>query len=642
MEENKKLLLEYLKKKNDWVSSKQLSILLSVSTRTIRNYVKQLNTAFENQELIFSSSLGYKINLEYYNLIKSKKKEHENIETPQQRIDFIRNKLIIHPEGYSIYNLYTDLYVSEETILSDINVLQTFFKSFNLEVIKKDGEVLYLQGLERDKRKMIKYIINLESAEDFIPTEALSMFAMNLNEEQYKDFRNSILSIFNSNGLFINDYALNNVTLHLIVMVQRIAKVLNISEYVPIDKIKNTIEAKVAEEINIYLNKTYEINLNDSEIYYLTLTISSNTSKINYALINANNIHNFIEDKYIKITKEAVENAEKIFLLDIFNDEFLTKFTIHIRNLIIRANNNFYTKNPLTNKIKETYPLIYEMAVFIAMEIEKNADIQIKEDEIAFLALHIGAEIEKNNCFKNKITAVFVYADYYNLHTHAYDKIKHIFNDDLEIINATSINNFSLKEVNANLIISSVPIISDKHTTIIVNPFINDDDLNKIKSTINTIKKNNKQGNLKKYLEYFLSPILFKKNLYLYDKFDMIRCLTEEVITLGFTKPDFYKEVIQREKMSSTSFGNLVAVPHSMKQNAKKSFVSIVLNEKAIEWGEHLVNIVVLIGISPTDSSAFREIFDVLIEILSEPKNIQSLLKCNSFDEFFSTILNMI
>lgn len=642
MEENKKLLLDYLNKKNNWISSQELSALLSVSTRTIRSYVKQLNTAYQDHELIFSSPQGYKINTEYYKLIKNKKDEHENIETPDQRIAYIRNKLITHPEGYNLYNFCTDLYVSEETILNDINTLQTFFKSFSLEVKKKESTILYLYGLERDKRKMIRYIINLESTENFIPTEALSMFSMNLNENEYNNFRNSLLAIFNKYNLFINDYALNNITLHLIVMTQRITRGLKISENVPINKIRNTKEAKAAEEINKYLNKNYEITMNNSELYYLTLTISSNTSGIDYALINANNIHNFIEDKYILITKQVVQKAEEIFLIDIFNDDFLTKFTMHVRNLMIRANNKFYAKNPLTKKIKETYPLIYEMAVFIAMELQKQEKIYINEDEIAYLAIHIGAEIEKNNFLKNKVTAVFIYADYYNVHTNAYNKIAKTFNDDLEIVNSISINNFSPKKIKADLIISSIPILSNNHTTIIVNPFINDDDIYNIKSAINKIKKSKKQINIRKYLEFFFSPILFKKNFYLKDEFDMIKHLTEEVISLKYAKPDFYEEVIQREKISSTAFGNLVAVPHAMKQNSNKSFISITINEKPMHWGNHLVNIIVLIGISINDRAAFNDVFDALIEILSEPCNIQNFIKCKNFDEFLATLSNMI
>lgn len=642
MKENKMLMLEYLDKKNDWVTSKELSTLLSVSTRTIRNYVNQLNTLHKRYEIILSSTKGYKLNQENYNLIKREKNNFVKVDTPKYRRDYIRNKLIIYPKGYNLYDFVRELYISEETILNDIKILHDFFEKFNLEIIRQNSDIFYLHGLERDKRKMIRHIINIESAENFIPTEALGMFSMNLKDDEYNLFQNSILNIFNKNNLFINDYSLNNITLHLIVLTQRITKGFNISETVPIDKIKNTKEAKVALEIGKYLNKNYEIMINTAEFYYLTLSISSNTSEIDYSLINMDNINDFIEKKYIDMTKHAVQKAEKIFLVDIFNYNFLTKFILHVRNLMIRIDNNFYAKNPLTTKIKEAYPLIYDIAVFIAMELQRYENTYIREDEIAYLAIHIGAEIEKKNSLKGKITAVFIYANYYNIHIHAYEKIKKTFNDDLEIINMIPINQFYPKKIKSDIIISCIPITSDEHMTITINAFINDEDIQNIKSTIDKIKIREKKKNIDKHLRDFFSPKLFKKDFYLDNEFEIIKYLTKEVIDLRYAEPDFYEEVIHREKMSSTAFGNLVAVPHSVKQNSNKSFISIIIDEKPIKWGEHFVNVVVLIGISVNDRPAFREVFDVLIEILSEPHNIQKLIKCKDFNEFSATISNII
>ncbi|SCL88383.1 BglG family transcription antiterminator [Sporanaerobacter sp. PP17-6a] len=642
MEENKKRLLAHLLKTNDWVTSDELSILLSVSTRTVRNYIKQLNTTYKGYELIFSSSRGYKINKKNYYLILNNNDKYNTVETPQQRINFIRNKLITHPKGYNLFVLSSDLFVSEETILADINSLQAFFKNFSIVIKKNNSMDFYLSGLERDKRKMIRYIVNNESSENFTPTKALAMFSMELNSTEYNNIRNSIHKILNKNNLFVNDYALNNITLHLIVMVQRIRQGLNIAEDVQMEKIQNTKEAKVADEIKKYLNNSYGITMNESEFYYLTLTISSYTSEINYSLVNSHNIQDFIEGKYIDIAKQAIEKVKEVFSFDIFDDEFLPKFTIHIRNLMIRTYNGMYTKNPLTAKIKEAYPLIYEIAVFIALELQRYEDVYISEDEIAFIAIHIGAEIEKNNSFNKKVTAVFVYLDYYDTHLKAYNKIRKIFENSLEIINMVSINNFCLKEIKTDMIISCVPIISDDDNVIVVSPFISDEDVSNINSKLTMIKRAKKQKKIEGYLKSLFGSTLFKRNYYLKDEHLMIKNLTNEVIALKYANPEFYEEVEQREKMSPTSFNNLVAVPHSLKHNAYKSFISMVINEKPMKWGNQYVNIIVLIGISETDRSTFRDVFDILIEILSEPKNVQKLINCSDYDEFLATITNMI
>ena len=70
--------------------------------------------------------------------------------------------------------------------------------------------------------------------------------------------------------------------------------------------------------------------------------------------------------------------------------------------------------------------------------------------------------------------------------------------------------------------------------------------------------------------------------------------------------------------MSSTAFED-AAVPHSLGDNAKKSFISVVLCPDGMQWGVHEVHIVTLLGVHDDSRQIFAQIFDQLIEILSEP-----------------------
>ena len=122
----------------------------------------------------------------------------------------------------------------------------------------------------------------------------------------------------------------------------------------------------------------------------------------------------------------------------------------------------------------------------------------------------------------------------------------------------------------------------------------------------------------------------------------MIENLTYECHELGLCDASFRNEVLKRESLSSTSFGNLVAVPHSLMQNALHSFLSVVINEKSMPWGNDQVNIIVLIGICKDDRKAFRELFDDLITMLSEPINVSKLIRCDSYDDFIKELTNML
>ena len=56
----KDIFLNFLKTQPDWTDSSTISNYLNVSTRTIRKYVNEINSA---GEFILSSKKGYKIKL---------------------------------------------------------------------------------------------------------------------------------------------------------------------------------------------------------------------------------------------------------------------------------------------------------------------------------------------------------------------------------------------------------------------------------------------------------------------------------------------------------------------------------------------------------------------------------------------------
>ncbi len=101
------------------------------------------------------------------------------------------------------------------------------------------------------------------------------------------------------------------------------------------------------------------------KLYYLTCH-RHNSNPQNYSLVTAENISDFIDDHFIALTRKTVRKLEEVYYLEPFDDTFIVNFTIHIDNMIQRARNKLTMKNPLTINIKASYPLIYDMAVFLA------------------------------------------------------------------------------------------------------------------------------------------------------------------------------------------------------------------------------------------------------------------------------------
>lgn len=629
-------LLTILKddRKKRYIPAIELANLLDVSTRQIRNYVVKINED-SNEEMILSCNKGYRLDFDAYARYQEKA-EDLMIETPETRKNYIIQKLISSKNGYDVFDFAEELYMSMAAIENDLKQIRLLLKDCQLQ-LKRDKTNLKLTGSEKAKRTLMSHLITSESYDNFILKDEVQILTFHYH---FWDFRKTILDIFAENDIFANDYTLNNTALHLIVMIDRIRNDCIMKDPVDLDLVKNTQQYLVSKQIQEYIENSYHVKINDTELYNLILIISNHTTIMDYSFITPQNINEYIEQKYVDIAHKVILSVEQCYFLDAFDEEFITKFTIHVKNMFERVNHDYYAKNPLTAKIKTTYPLIFDIAVFIAQEFRRDYQISLNEDEIAFIAFHIGSYFENNVQSKNKVTCAFVYADYYSIHKNVLDKIIHQFSQRIQMKYAVSINHYQPNLVHADLVISMVDMpFSMDH--VILNPFLIDKDLRNIQEAIDRIALKKRSKSLKAYLMNFFNETLFYKNLDFPDKETAIKKLSQDVISLGFADDSLSKDVLAREQMSSTAFQD-VAVPHSLSKNAKSSFISIALSEKGIQWDNNLVHIVALIGVNEDSRKMFSEVFDELVDILSEPANVKRLIASNDFTSFIMNIMKMM
>ena len=204
---------------------------------------------------------------------------------------------------------------------------------------------------------------------------------------------------------------------------------------------------------------------------------------------------------------------ETCYCLDAFDEDFIAKFTIHVKNLFNRINNHYYAKNPLTSKIKTSFPLIYDIAVYIAQEFKTEYQVTLTEDEITFVAFHIGSFFENNVQSKSKVICAFIFSRRIITSTHKniMDKLIRRFEGQINMKYAISINNFNDDLRDVDLIISTIDIpLKTEH--VIIHPFLTEKDARNINKAINRVAAKKKNHALKTYLTNFFDEQLFYKN----------------------------------------------------------------------------------------------------------------------------------
>lgn len=141
-----------------------------------------------------------------------------------------------------------------------------------------------------------------------------------------------------------------------------------------------SVEFEMAKKIVNKLQDKYEIDFPEGEIGFITLHIHfarngkmlSNSIKYSYL---SNKIIIYIEEKFnSKIDKRSLDYA---------------RFLSHVRFTIERVLTDTVLKNDLTEIIKKSYPISYEIAEGASKIIEETLDKKVCDDEVAYIAMHV-------------------------------------------------------------------------------------------------------------------------------------------------------------------------------------------------------------------------------------------------------------
>ncbi|MDU3064094.1 MAG: PTS sugar transporter subunit IIA [Clostridioides difficile] len=629
----KELFLNFIKTQHDWIDSSTLANYLNVSTRSIRKYVNEINS---NGEFILSSKKGYKVNLN--NNFQTKVDSSENI-SPDNRLNLILKELIVNSNGINIFDLSEELFVSPATIEGDIVKANKFIGSYNLK-IKQSKFLLKLIGNESAKRKLMSSIIFKETGSDF-----LSLFDVQKIYQEYNltKLKENIIYILKKYNLFINEYAINNILLHLMITIDRIKKNNYIDSVEVVNYIDNNVDINIAKDISNFLESEYNITLTSAELYYLVFQLTNKTTVLNYNQMDTKSLSNYIDEHFVKLTKKIIKNVYDLYLIDLSDEEFVVKFTLHVKNLISRAKNNQVLRNQIPQKLKDSYPLIYDISVYICNQIQTLENVDIDEDEISYISLHVGSFFDRQKLLEDKVLCALITPNYYDLQFKIVRDLEKRFNESIEIIQIFSDTHNLDFDNKVDMVITTLPI-NDRCPIpfVYVNPYLNRKDYDNIQSKFTQIKDRKNILTVQNHLEMYFSESLFMKNIYLDSAKDYIKFMGNILYENKYVKPNYIDDVLIREKMSSTAFNNNVAIPHSMKMDALKTGVCLIVNDKPVKWGEEKVQIIAMIPINEKEKEKFNYIFESFIEILSEWNNVKELTKADNYSSFMNRIAYLI
>ena len=624
-------LIRILSDYTEFVTASSLAANMDVSTRSIKSYIQEINSFYP--DAIESSREGYRIDKQAARRILEESGTHIP-QSSQERIVYIINSLIKSDTSVNTYDLCDEMYVSYSTIKNDLQAVKSRLRKYDLQ-LNNNHDNLTVSGLEKNKRRLLSSILYDESNVNFVNLETIQNIFPEIEIELIKD---SLLEIFDRFHYFVNDYSLINLVLHITIAIDRIrnrnVNTEDIHDMPPI----SSHEYELARNIARKIEEDFQIEYNQAEVYELALLLISRATAIDYQSITVSNLGDFITPECLALVKELISDVNSFYYIDLTEPEFLIRFALHIRNLLQRSKNNYFSRNPLTEEIKTSCPLIYDVSVCLSSIIKERTGISINDDEIAYIAFHLGSTLEAQKNLSEKVTAALYCPSYYDTNVKLTDTINRHFSSELLITNIFTEERELEKAGKSDLVLSTVPLNSVIQLPLLqISPFFTEKDVQSLRRQLTEIKTNKRRKQFREYLEYLIVPEFFERRDDLTDYDQVVRHMVGKMVSLGYVDEDFEQDIRAREQLSATAFQDF-AIPHAMKMRAHKTGINVLISDTPVRWGDKQVRIVLMLCFNRDERFIFNEIFEPLTMVLSSRENVKRLVTAGDYQEFIGML----
>ncbi|MCB6346017.1 BglG family transcription antiterminator [Enterocloster lavalensis] len=624
-------LIRILSDYTEFVTASSLAANMDVSTRSIKSYIQEINSFYP--DAIESSREGYRIDKQAARRILEESGTHIP-QSSQERIVYIINSLIKSDTSVNTYDLCDEMYVSYSTIKNDLQAVKSRLRKYDLQ-LNNNHDNLTVSGLEKNKRRLLSSILYDESNVNFVNLETIQNIFPEIEIELIKD---SLLEIFDRFHYFVNDYSLINLVLHITIAIDRIrnrnVNTEDIHDMPPI----SSHEYELARNIARKIEEDFQIEYNQAEVYELALLLISRATAIDYQSITVSNLGDFITPECLALVKELISDVNSFYYIDLTEPEFLIRFALHIRNLLQRSKNNYFSRNPLTEEIKTSCPLIYDVSVCLSSIIKERTGISINDDEIAYIAFHLGSTLEAQKNLSEKVTAALYCPSYYDTNVKLTDTINRHFSSELLITNIFTEERELEKAGKSDLVLSTVPLNSVIQLPLLqISPFFTEKDVQSLRRQLTEIKTNKRRKQFREYLEYLIVPEFFERRDDLTDYDQVVRHMVGKMVSMGYVDEDFEQDIRAREQLSATAFQDF-AIPHAMKMRAHKTGINVLISDTPVRWGDKQVRIVLMLCFNRDERFIFNEIFEPLTMVLSSRENVKRLVTAGDYQEFIGML----
>lgn len=624
------MIMTIMNNQKDWIVGKDLAKLLNVSDRTIRNDIAAINEFYTDTMIESNIRKGYRIQGEKVKrFIEETKKEIP--ETGEERRWLILKTLVEHNQ-VNIYQLADQMCISEFSLENDMNKIRKLLDNYQGLKVIRQSNMLQLSGGEREKRHLYEELISYKISGNLWNLNKVAENFMRFDLLKVKELLKDIFEEFHYQ---MNEVRIPTLLIHVGVILER-----NFAcHFLKEDE----------EQQGKYGREEYEISRHFFEKIGARLSLQVREAEIcDFAIyLEHGKRKGYCEEEQLQglasdLVQHIIVEIREHFDIDFSEDcEFRLGLEVHTVSLLKRHYANVEIDHTCLEEVKRKYPLIFEMGVWVCKIMEEHLNIIISENEISFIALHLGSAYERAN-LRRKYRCLLICPHNQTVKDLCIQKIVNRFQDRMEIVGCMSYFEESLiREKNLDLILTTQPVAHalDIETTEISMFFAHTDEA-AVFQTLNRLDQIRYRNNFQFFILNLIREEFFTANMAVEEPEKIISDMCDKLYARGYVKENFKEGVLKRERLSPTSFFHGFAIPHNMShQETIHSAISTAILKQPVQWGSYEVRFVLLLAITEENRNFLKIFFDWLDDIVSNPEKFARLLEVQDYQSFVNTLL---
>ena len=615
----------------------QLSSILGVTDRTLRGDVATLNATLDRNgaHVELKRRAGYHLvvsDQEAFDAFLSARdqgREPSALATTDGRFRLLL-KAILEGSGFvTAEALARRIAVGDSAIQAYIRQAREVLGRYGIEFVSKRGMGFRIFGREEARRDCFaNEVVNRRYrsyATGFTANEQILFDQVDLYE-----LDDVIGRSLERASISANDYGLKNIKVHFALMVTRVksGSIIESAPDVTYPEELRSFADSVCDEIQARIG----VGVPEAERAYICRHLITN-AKVPGGQVDAAWLNDRIDELLQVILND--------YGYDLRDDATLRRGLFsHLSSIFRAIDIGNPVRNPLLNTIKLSLPLNFEIALMSTSKVFDEPPLVLDEDNVGYLALHIGAAIERRSKGQSAALRALVVCSFGDAAASSLQaRIESLFSQSLKVVATVSHRDYLELPTHffedISLVVSTVPLKDCPAPTVLVDFSLPASDVKSVSRLVQYLEDDNFDK-----VRRFFSPGAFRVVEGEADKEGLLREMCAQLVSEGAADEGFFSSTMEREAVADTSLNEVFAIPHTMRPEALRTMVSVGILKQPMSWapGHDAVQIVFLLAVRPGDRLEMEHLYDLLVRIVEDRHLQQELIGVTSYERFLEVL----